>query len=173
MWSCHAWGCTISLIFYVTFAHTNARHQRHIPIELLCPHRVTVLKQKKKVYPWGVSSLTVIVSIADHNHTFFVWDLEGSPLKITIKVYYVKSMGIKLMTSIFVRARDHFIPPLVAMESTNEISSGWKVQAKKKAATNHCQCWNVQNCFYLSLRLASEGEWVSKHEPATLVSFWE
>ena len=53
------------------------------------------VEAKKLRDPQGISSSNVIVSITDHSHTFLFRDPEGSPLKIAIKVYYVKSMGIK------------------------------------------------------------------------------
>ena len=52
---------------------------------------------KLKIY--GISSSNVIVLIADHSHIVLLADPEGSPLKIAIEVYYVKYMGIKVMTA--------------------------------------------------------------------------
>ena len=53
---------------------------------------------------WGlqrISSWNVIVPITDHSHTFIVTGSWGILLKIAIKVYYEKSMGIKVMTQHF------------------------------------------------------------------------
>ena len=43
--------------------------------------------------PQGISSSNIIVLITDHSHTFLFGDPEGSPSKIVIKVYHVKSMS--------------------------------------------------------------------------------
>ena len=82
-----------SSIFHVT---TNPRHQGRVPIQLLC------LEGKKQRDPQGFTSLTVVVSIACPIHIVWNRNPGGSPLKITIKVYYVKSMGIKVRTQQFV-----------------------------------------------------------------------
>ena len=59
------------------------------------------VEAKKLQDSQGISGSNVIISIADHGHTFLFGDPEGSPSKITIKVYYEKSMGIKVMTQHF------------------------------------------------------------------------
>ena len=41
---------------------------------------------------------TDVVSITDHSHTFFVWGSRGITLKNRHQIYYVKSIGIKVMT---------------------------------------------------------------------------
>ena len=60
---------------------------------------------KKLRDPQGISSLNIIVSIADHSHTVLLGDPEGSPSKIAIKVHYDCKvpvyMGIKVMTQHF------------------------------------------------------------------------
>ena len=69
-----------------------------------CPRTFAVLKLKKKLwYRQSISNSNFIDSITAHSHTFnlLLWDPEGSPSKIAIKVYYEKSMGIKVMTQHF------------------------------------------------------------------------
>ena len=62
--------------------------------------------------PRGIPSANIIVSIAGHGHIVF-GDPKGSPSKITIKVYYARYMGIKVLTKqFFDRACDHFVSPL-------------------------------------------------------------
>ena len=68
----------------------------------MSPHGCSV---EKMWDPQGISSLNVIVSIADHSHTFFVWGSRGITLEnrhqsLLYKVY---------------RARDHFVPPLMVI----------------------------------------------------------
>ena len=50
---------------------------------------VCSVEAKKLWGPRGISSSNVIVSIANHSHTFLFGDPEGSPLKIAIKIYYI------------------------------------------------------------------------------------
>ena len=59
------------------------------------------VEAKKQWDPQGISSSNIMVLITDHSHTFLFADPEGSLSKIAIKAYYVKPMGIKVMTQHF------------------------------------------------------------------------
>ena len=64
-------GCTKSLIFHVTCAHTNVRHRGCVL------HTVAVLKIKN----CGIPSISSVVSIADHSHIHFIWGFLGITLE--------------------------------------------------------------------------------------------
>ena len=53
--------------------------------------------------------LNIVVLITGHIHIVSGWGSRGITLENHRKVYYVKSMGIKVIFSILMRARDHFI----------------------------------------------------------------
>ena len=39
--------------------------------------------------PQEISSLNILVSIADHSHTILAWGSQGITLKIAVKIHYV------------------------------------------------------------------------------------
>ena len=85
-------GGTISLIFHLTFMHTNAHYCG------ACPHTVAVLKLKTIWNPQGISSLNIIVSVANHSHTLFVGGFQAITLENLHHSFLCKSMGIKVVT---------------------------------------------------------------------------
>ena len=56
------------------------------------------VKAKKLQDPQGFATLSPLVLIASHNHAGFMWGSPGFTLENYAEVYYVMSMGIKVMT---------------------------------------------------------------------------
>ena len=106
-------GGTKSLIFHVTFAHTNPRHR--IPIRVIGGVSLysCCVETKKWRDPQGISSSNAVVFIANHIHIVFEWGSLGITLENRRRRLLCKVNGHKSDDSAFFnRARDPFVPPL-------------------------------------------------------------